>query len=475
MNNKKYITALLSSISLVLYLSASPAYSHDGEDHTEGKSLNTYYYDAESGILNLPKIFVGDDIYSAELTQKSALLEFSVTKASLISNCRLLVADRLFDGLELHTDKAVLIEGNVVKQVGTQAALTEQCSNVTNLGNATIMPGFIDSHAHITFQGVTAETVLKHGVTTVRDVGGPSLPASGGHGSLRLLSSGPIIQAANGYPTNLFGGDASHTGHDTETTDDSHATEGHAPATVIGMSVTTAEQARAAVRHLVEAGAVAIKIALEPGGEHGAPWSGNAHGHGGPALPWPILSLHTVQAIVDEAHSLGKIVTAHVGENEGVAIALDAGVDEWSHVPCAAIDDDLLQKAADQGVKVVSTIDTLSGCTGIEANTASLAAKGVTIIYGSEIGHNDVPWGINAEELHRILHLTGMTPLEIFQSATSKAGASLGINHLGTLVQDAPADIIAVKGNPFEKFKPLEYPDLVISGGKTVVDNFSGQ
>ena len=77
--------------------------------------------------------------------------------------------------------------------------------------------------------------------------------------------------------------------------------------------------------------------------------------------------------------------------------------------------------------------------------------------------------------MHRILHLTGTSPLEIFQSATSKAGETLGIEYLGTIVQDAPADIIAVKGNPFKKFKPLEYPDLVISGGKTVVDNFSGQ
>jgi len=43
---------------------------------------------------------------------------------------------------------------------------------------------------------------------------------------------------------------------------------------------------------------------------------------------------------------------------------------------------------------------------------------------------------------------------------------------LGTLTEDAPADIIAVKGNFFENFKPLEYPDLVISGGKVVVSNF---
>ena len=77
--------------------------------------------------------------------------------------------------------------------------------------------------------------------------------------------------------------------------------------------------------------------------------------------------------------------------------------------------------------------------------------------------------------LHRILHLTGTTPLKFTQSATSTTGETLGIENVSTLVAHTPADIIAIKGGPFEKFKPLEYPDRLISGGKTVVDNFSGQ
>ena len=418
--------------------SSSHSFSHGGEDHGSGNAKNTYYFDAESGVLNLPKVLVGEQIYSAELKQKSGLLEFTVENAVLISNCRLLVAARIFDGIQLHTDKALLIEGDIIKQVGLQEELAAQCDNITDLGDATIMPGFIESHAHLTFQNVDAETVLKHGVTTVRDVGGPSLPPSGGHGNLRLLSSGPIIQAPNGYPTNLFGGDASHQHHDPDAASD----DSHGSSTIIGVSVESAEHARETVRHLVEMGAVVIKIALEPGGEHGAPWSSNSHGHGCPALPWPMLPLETVQAIVEEAHSLGRTVTAHVGENEGVKLALDAGVDEWSHVPCAAIDVALVQRAAEQGVKVVTTIDTLSGCTGIAENTMALAAKGVSFIYGSEIGHNDVPWGINAEELHSILHLTGSTPLEIFQSATSMAGRG-GPHHL-----DNKSRIISVLLSP---------------------------
>jgi len=43
---------------------------------------------------------------------------------------------------------------------------------------------------------------------------------------------------------------------------------------------------------------------------------------------------------------------------------------------------------------------------------------------------------------------------------------------LGTLSFGAPADIIPVRGNPFKNFKLLEYPDLVVSGGRFVVNNF---
>lgn len=321
------------------------------------------------------------------------------------------------------------------------------------------MPGFIESHAHLTFQNVSGDIVLRHGVTTVRDTGGPLLAPTGGEGELRLLSAGPIIQAPNGYPLNVFGGGDG--GYDQ-----------------IGIPVLTPADARGVVQHLVEGGAAIIKIALEPGGEAGAPWSFD-HGHGPPpATPWPLLSLETVQAIVDEAHSLGKRVTAHVGENEGAKLSLDAGVDEWAHVPCAAIDQNLLQQAVDQGVKVVTTVDTLSSCAGVHANTMKLAdimktaTSEAEFLYGSEIGHDNVPWGINAEELHLMLHLTGITPLKAFQAATSNAGKNLGLPLLGTLKKGAPADLIAVRGNPFERFKPLEYPDLVISGGHIIVNNF---
>jgi imidazolonepropionase-like amidohydrolase len=153
-------------------------------------------------------------------------------------------------------------------------------------------------------------------------------------------------------------------------------------------------------------------------------------------------------------------------------------------MPCAAIDETLLQSAVDKGVTFVTTSDTLSSCVntttfkGIHSNTMSLASKGAKFIYGSEVAHDNVPWGINGEEMHMILHVTSGETVEynevinVFKSVTSEARKNLGIPKLGTVVAGAPADIIAVKGNPIERFKLLEYPDLVISGGQVVVNKY---
>ncbi len=360
---------------------------------------------------------------------------------------RLLVtAARLFDGSELHADAGVLLAGSQIAAVGPARELRGRGTPEMALGDATILPGFIELHAHVAFRRVSRETVLRHGVTTVRDVGGPLLAPSGGTGELRLLTAGPILTVPGGYPVSVFG-------------------KGF-----IAVPVESADEARALVRKLVEGGAVVIKIALEPGGEPGAPWT-TGH-HAGAGEHWPMISLEIASAIVAEAHRLGKPVAAHVGEGQGAAIALAAGVDEWAHIPCAEVAAEILQQAVSRGVAIVTTLDTMSHCPGIRSNTARLAALGATFLYGAEIAHPDVPWGIDAQELALMHHLAGLSALDVLRAATSKAGEHLGLAPLGTLKPGAPADIIAVRGDPVENFKLLEYPDLVVSGGRLVVNQF---
>ena len=377
-----------------------------------------------------------------------------------LPDCQILAAARVFDGINFPQENmAVLIEGDKIKQVGTLSELSGFCANQINLGNATILPGFIERHGHITFQNVDKSIVLEHGITSVQDVGGPLMPMEGGQGTLRLLSAGPIIQAVDGYPLNIFGGDG---GYDK-----------------IGITVSSAAEAEAVVDDLVNGGATAIVISLELGGEPGRHWM--THGNPIPDSPWPMLSEEIVQAIVTKAHLLDRRVLAFVGEETGVARALNAKVDELVHMPCGALTEALLQRVADENVTVVTTMDTHSSCEQMHANAFSLGMKGAKIVYGSEIAHGDVPWGINGEELHIMLHTLSGSAIDfedvvnVLKAATSKAGEDLGVPGLGTLTPGAPADVIAVRGNPFEKFKILEYPDLVISGGRTIINKFMNQ
>ncbi len=372
----------------------------------------------------------------------------------------LIHAARVFDGNAMRTNTSVLVISGQVAQIGARDSFKPDNVTVIDLGDATLLPGFIELHAHLGFQKVPADIVLKHGITTLRDVGGPLHPPYGGDGSLRVLTSGPIITAPNGYPIPALG------------------TEN------IAVAVATEQQARETVRALVNGGAVVIKVALEPGGEAGAPWTSGHHHidaeHGSHhktarLKSWPLLSEAIVRAIVDEAHKQDRKVTAHISDAKGAKIAINAGVDEWAHVPCDSIPDVLLKKAAAQQVKIVTTLDALSKCTGVANNADRWAKLGGEFLYGAEIAHPDIPWGIDAQELISMMQLAKMPVLEVLRSATLKAGQYLNVPMLGTLQPGAPADMIAVQGDPTQALKILEYPDFVMSGGKVVLNYFANQ
>lgn len=372
----------------------------------------------------------------------------------------LVTARWVFDGEQMLEHKAVLIKNGKLLAIAEPELLKANADKVLNLGDASLLPGFIELHGHVAFQQVPASVILAHGVTTVRDVGGPLLAPSGGNGQLRLLTAGPILTVPGGYPLNVFAHQHAETGH----------THPHLAAHPLAIGLETIDQARQVVRDLIAGGAAVIKVALEPGGEPGAPWTSAAHSAEGGQ--WPIMSLALLQAITAEAHQQGKLVTAHLSEDQGVRLALQGGVDEWAHMPCLAVSDDLLKQAVVQQVRVIATLDTLSHCPGIVSNARRLGELGADILYGAELAHPDIPWGIDSQELKLLMQITGKTAIQTLQAATSKAGRQLGLAPLGRLVENAPADLIAVKGNVLQQLKSLEYPQLVISGGKIVVNQF---
>ena len=416
-------------------------------------------------------VFAGFSVQAKYFILIASLFSPFPCVAEEVSMPILLHAARVFDGHEIRNNVSVLVRNGQVAQIAPRESFNANNKDnvkIIDLGDATVLPGFIELHAHLSYQNVPENTVLKHGITTIRDLGGPVHKPYGGTGSLRVLTSGPIITAPHGYPIVKLG------------------------ATDVAVAVSTPEEARQTVRNLIESGAAVIKIALEPGGEAGAPWSSHhghthhdqpdkAHGHAHrqPAHKashekpkWPLLSEETVKAIVDEAHKNNRKVSAHVAEVTGVEIAINAGIDEWAHIPCDLIPELLLRQAVAQNVKIVSTIDTLSKCAGVVSNAATWTALGGEFLYGAEIAHPDIPWGIDVQELMYLMQMARMELMDVLRAATSKAGQHLGIPLLGTLQPEAPADIIAIKGNPVRRLKLLEYPDLVISGGEIIVNHF---
>lgn len=372
----------------------------------------------------------------------------------------LILADRVFDGSVLHTKQAVLIKAGTIQALGPQTQFTDANIPRLDLGDATLLPGLIELHAHINYRKVATQTVLRHGITTARDLGGPVFAPKGGDGRLRQLTSGPLLTAPGGYPIPTMGSEN------------------------LAIPIGSAVEAQQVVQALAKQGATVIKVALEPGGEVGAPWAQSHHDrpaeddhagktHAATKPTWPILSLETLTVIVNEAHSQQLEVIAHIGDARGAALALDAGVDQWAHVPCSVLPDELLAKAARQNVKIITTSDTLDRCAGVVPNMLTLAGFGADFYYGSEIAHGDVPWGINSQELTNLVSYARMSPLQALNAATAKAGQLLGIPMLGTLQAGAPADLIAVPGNPLHRLKLLENPDLVVSGGAVVVNLFN--
>jgi imidazolonepropionase-like amidohydrolase len=352
-----------------------------------------------------------------------------------------LAADRVFDGTRMLAGHAVAVSDGKITAVAPAGRLAGPGECIRFAG--TLLPGFIELHAHLRLGEVPPDVVLRHGLTTVRETGGPLAPPSGGDGRLRLLAAGPILTAPGGYPVPVFGPDTA-------------------------LEVADIPAAQEAVGRLAAGGAAFIKIALEPGGSPGAPWTS---GHQ-PAYPppWPVMPPEVARAIVGAAHARGLIVSVHLSGPAGAALALDAGADEWAHVPCDPIPRELATRAAAADVRVVSTLDTLSHCPGTAANATLLAEAGISLLYGTDLAHPDVPWGINAHELMLMAHTAyrNRPPVEVLSAATARAGAHLGLAPLGQLADGAPADLIGVRGNPLEGFKPLEYPDLVISGGVPV-------
>jgi imidazolonepropionase-like amidohydrolase len=336
-------------------------------------------------------------------------------------------ADRLFTGRTLISGGAAVAvrRGRVV---AAGRLRIPRGARVIRLRGATILPGIIDLHVH-----ESPSSLLRAGVTTTRNLGAAERglrPAFAPRGYPRIVSAGPVITVPGGYPTGRFA--------------------------ELAAPVRSVQEAVAKVDSLVARGAGVIKIALETGSEG----------------TLPILSVEQVRAIVARAHTHRRLVSAHSHDGRGVAIALAGGVDELAHMPCIDVTRDQIATLVERRVAVVGTLHVgelfirrgLRGCE-LAATSREFVRQGGTLLYGTDVPA--VQPTLDLTELG-LMQRSGMTASRVLRAATADAGRQLPIAGLGTLAAGAPADLMAVRGDPTRSLEALRSAVFVMARGARV-------
>jgi imidazolonepropionase-like amidohydrolase len=416
----------------------------------------------------------------------SAVLTFAAEPAPTIA----LKAARLFDGKSkaLITNAVVIVEGDKITDAGSNLPIP-QGAQVIDLGDATLSPGFMDAHTHLTgdFSGNYLQTQLRElqsdaakkayaaipnarvtieaGFTTIRDVGAGDFVdvalrdaiAKGTVIGPRMLvatkgvgATGGHFDDANGFRDQLFGRQ-------------SDFTDGIADGP---------DAIRRTVRYLVKNGADVIKAAVSGGVLSMAD-----------EVDTPQFTPEEVAALVDESHRLRKKIAVHCHGDQAAKDAIAAGVDSIEHGSFMKPDTLAAMKA--KGTYLVPTLMASEWIMGKldqyppalqEKAKAATAARsemfrnavktGVKIAFGTDAAV--FPHGMNAKEFKLMVDL-GLPPIEALRSATSVDADLLGMSaKLGTLEKGKLADIVAMAGDPTQDITATERVSFVMKEGRII-------
>jgi imidazolonepropionase-like amidohydrolase len=399
-----------------------------------------------------------------------------------------LKAARLIDGTGAPAvqNGVVVVTDDKIVAVGAEGSVAiPSGARVIDLGDATLLPGFIDAHTHIigrplsdprsddanvrdyasyaAIMGVeNARRTLMAGFTSIRVLGAPNFDDM----ALRQAITngavpGPRMQNA-GNSFGITGGHCDENGYKPGLMDADYRT---------GVA-DGADEGRKAVRYQVKYGADVIKICATGG----VLSEGDAVG----ATQY---TLDEMKAIVDEAAKLERKVAAHAHGTEGIKLAVRAGVASIEHG--SFLDDEGAKLMVQHGTYLVPTISAgeftenaaRSGrLTGLRAEKALAAAQGmrnsvrlaqrngVPIALGTDAGVGE--HGANGHEFTLLVTWGGLTPMQSIVAGTSSAARLLGWDkRVGTLTAGKWADVVAVPGDPTRDITAMEKPSFVMKGG----------
>ena len=400
-------------------------------------------------------------------------------------------AGRLFDAKTgaMLTNQVVLIRGDRVADVGANVAVPAG-ARVIDLSGATVLPGMIDAHVHVSLN-VAGESVEHHtfvmiqsaqrdldaGFTTIVD-----MDSRGGFGTVELrnainsgLVRGPRMQVA-GQSLNP-------------------RASNQTPNTVPGLFSGFTENkningpwlARAAVRELKLHGTDWAKIYTTQDfvGDEMREFRAD-----GSLVAIPSLTLEEIQAIVEESHRMGLKVACHTYGGEGMRSCVEAGVDLPMHMLELYKDEATFKMVVQKKMPVMMTIDDLLGLdaedrkmTGGKISRLSmgettfkkLLAAGVPSPFGSGAVPERYPHGRQANQFSYFVKW-GMTPAQALQTAFLAAANVLNYgwsDRVGSLEKGKFADIIAVGGDPLSDITEMERVKFVMKGGQVVRNEFA--
>jgi imidazolonepropionase-like amidohydrolase len=445
----------------------------------------------------------GENFYTGAMNF-SAFLRFTlitvaaaivVNGASAPEKIIVLKAARLFDGKSkaLVQNGVVIVQGSKIVDAGSNLP-TPADAQVIDLGDATLSPGFMDGHTHLTLdfsgnyndrrlkeidQNVSehaiqatkyARATVEAGFTTVRDLGS------------RFVGSKEMVDVALRNSINkgvivgprmlvaTFGIGATG-GHFDPTSGFRDMLFGREPDYSEGIA-DGPDAIRKAVRFEVKNGADVIKAAVSGGVLSLAD-----------EVDTPQFTPAEMAALVDETHRLRKKVAVHCHGDQAAKEAIEAGVDSIEHG--SFLKPDTLTLMKNKGTYLTPTlmatewilgkIDNYPPALQAKAKAAGAARSemfrnavkiGVKISFGTDAAV--FPHGQNAKEFKLMVDL-GLPAIDALKTATGNAADLFGIaQKVGTLEKGKLADVIAIPGDPTNDITATERVSFVMKEGKII-------